>query len=184
MTYNPGIPLATDFISSSQNDIKTNFFQINEQFKIDHVALDAAANNGAHKQINFKTPLVADVTCATTAGAVYTKAVAGVAELFFSNSSNLSNRLTGKMSVVADGYAYLPGGLIVQWGSSTSFSPTPVVLAMAFPTACFSVLLTNAGTAPNYSLSVASIGVGRDRFTVEKGSGSGTASFYYIAIGH
>lgn len=54
MSYTPGIPNANDLISSSQSQIQTNFTQLNTQFAIDHVAFDAGANNGKHKQIGFE----------------------------------------------------------------------------------------------------------------------------------
>ena len=59
MTYNPNIPLSTDLISTSQSEIKDNFTQLNDQFKIDHTAFYVAATSangdGFHKQVTMVT---------------------------------------------------------------------------------------------------------------------------------
>ena len=54
MSYDPNIPLATDFISDSQSQIKTNFTQLNTQFGEDHVALITGTNAGMHDRV--RTP--------------------------------------------------------------------------------------------------------------------------------
>lgn len=59
-------------------------------------------------------------------------------------------------SLVANGYVQLPGGLIIQWGTTaavTSNSTLVVTFPIAFPTQCFSILA--GGTSNTVSASVA-----------------------------
>ena len=66
MAYDPNIPLPTDLLSVSQNDIKNNFTQANTSFGIDHYPFDdGTANNGKHNQVT--TPLIVGSTHPATA---------------------------------------------------------------------------------------------------------------------
>lgn len=77
MPYNANIPLATDLISNSQSDIKTNFTQLNLQFAEDHTAFNTGSGDGDgfHKKITFNVPQGADPSPAGTASQLYTKSV-------------------------------------------------------------------------------------------------------------
>ena len=83
------------------------------------------------------------------------------------------------------GRAYLPGGLIIQWGTSSSgTSPTTITFSgvtgcIAFPNYCYSVVVSayNVSTAIYASISAFS----KTAFTTyNSGSSSG---FFWIAIG-
>jgi len=50
-------------------------------------------------------------------------------------------------SLASSGYQKLPGGLIIQWGSSTS---TPIYFPISFPNACLQIV--NSATRSGYSL--------------------------------
>lgn len=54
MVYLPGIPAATDKPAQSQGDIQENFTQLNNQYKKEHVAFDAASSNGQHKFVTLR----------------------------------------------------------------------------------------------------------------------------------
>lgn len=54
MVYLPGIPAATDKPAQSQSDIQENFAQLNNQYKTEHVAFDAASSNGQHKFVTLR----------------------------------------------------------------------------------------------------------------------------------
>lgn len=53
MSFNPSIPQPGDFLSDSQGDLLINFDQLNTIFSQDHVAFNAAADNGKHKKVTF-----------------------------------------------------------------------------------------------------------------------------------
>lgn len=57
MSYNPNIPNATDLLSNSQGQLRTNFQTANTSFGIDHYAFaDTTPNNGFHNKVT--TPLI------------------------------------------------------------------------------------------------------------------------------
>lgn len=67
------------------------------------------------------------------------------------NSTSMSYNATntfnlGTASKTANGYTYLPNGLIVQWGRVVANSTSSVTFPTAFPTACLSVELTGNST--------------------------------------
>ena len=88
--------------------------------------------------------------------------------------------LGASQSLAASGYQMLPGGLILQWGTTPVLSTTltSVAFPIAFPSACRSVALTNS-TGTN-------INVGATNITAAKFDGyasSGGNVHRYIAIG-
>ena len=181
MTYNAGIPLATDLISSSQSQIKTNFSQLDAQFGVDHTAFSVGgATAGLHKQVSLPTVLAVDPVVAGTASAIYAKAVAGVAQAFFANSASVK-QLTGDVTAAANGSTYLPGGIILKWGSAGTIG-APVSFVGAFPNACFGVNVTSTDLAYTGSFHVNPITAAN--FTVTRTSGSGATGYYYIAVGN
>lgn len=54
MVYLPTIPAANDKPAQSQSEIQENFTQLNSQFLTEHVAFNAAADNGQHKFVTLK----------------------------------------------------------------------------------------------------------------------------------
>lgn len=62
MVYLPTIPAANDRPAQSQAQIQENFTQLNTQFGAEHVAFDAAANNGQHRYITLQRMAVAAPT--------------------------------------------------------------------------------------------------------------------------
>jgi hypothetical protein len=65
--YLPNIPLPTDTLADSQADIKDNFTLINTYIGVDHVAFNAAANQGKHNKCSF-IGQVAGVVPTTSSG--------------------------------------------------------------------------------------------------------------------
>lgn len=86
MSYSGLIPIGTDCLCTSQPQIKANFQAINSAFAEDHVALANTQFPGMHKVLTFREQTGAPVTSATQIG-LYTKAVGGIPELFYSPSS-------------------------------------------------------------------------------------------------
>lgn len=54
MVYLPNIPAANDKPAQSQPEIQTNFTELNTQFSSEHIAFDAAADNGQHKFVTLR----------------------------------------------------------------------------------------------------------------------------------
>jgi hypothetical protein len=144
-TYTDNVPQAAQTISSTQVPILNNFGAINEIIGVDHVSFQDAINYGKHNKTSF--PIQdSDQDTSTNEMALYAKATTttnGI-ELFYRYPNNgtvvqytgIAAAPSGGSSLAAaSGYSYLPGGLILKWGSlSGNFSSSIVV---SFPTSGF-----------------------------------------------
>lgn len=84
-------------------------------------------------------------------------------------------------SLAANGYQKLPSGLIVQWGITPALGTTPVAVtfAIAFPSVCVSVALTNAAAT---NINVAAFNRTTTKF--DGWASSGGNQHQYVAIGY
>jgi hypothetical protein len=196
MTYNPNIPQSTDNISSSQADILTNFQQLEAIFGTnagaDHFAWDyaTASSRGLHQQVSLPTPRGSDPSLTGTAGMLYSKSVAGVAQAFFANAT-APVQITGLVSKASPGYAFIAGGIVLKW-ANVSFSAGSGTIT--FPTggsipvfsAIYIVLLQNTGNnltnefAYVSSISTTNFTYYSTQRTVQTPQAGGG---YYLAIG-
>jgi len=93
---------------------------------------------------------------------------------------------TGRQSLAASGYQYLPGGLLLQWGTDTSTVDTAEVFNFptTFPTSC-AVVFTNPAVA-DITAPLPVTAKTTTTFTIDR---SGTAfagsnTFTYFALGY
>lgn len=195
MTYNPNVPQATDLISVSQGDLLTNFQQIGTVFDVDHVALDNAtsANRGKHDKSTY-VEQASDPTTSANEVAVYSKDNgSGASDLYLRRESNgnVIRMSSGTPTASQNGYSFLPGGILIQWGRSTiagSASTQAITFPTAFSGTAYVVDVTPyaspiTGSSPREigASSITSTG-----FTAESFNGSvpgGGVPFGWIAIG-
>jgi hypothetical protein len=183
-TYNPLIPSGTVNLDEDYKNIRDNFNQANVVIGVDHVPFDdTTAQKGYHKDIHlnpFSTTVTNPATNYVTAdqfpsqggippGAPPT--VTGIGQLFSSSVNDAASTDTGlywlsggglKVAMTrnfqplaaANGYTFLPGGLILQWGVQTvavnAWTTGTVTFATAnkaFPNACFGVFKMFKGVA-------------------------------------
>lgn len=102
-------------------------------------------------------------------------------------SSALSSLSAFDRSLAASGYQKLPGGLIMQWGISSSVGQdgtTTVTYPIAFPTAVGSVQITgNSGIVVSGQGIQSVSSVGTSSFVINNGA-DGIMPFYWFAIGY
>ena len=131
-TFQPGIPLPNDRLSKSQQDLLGNNRQLDTSFGINHYAFsDASTNNGMHKvcQLVEQNPAPAQPVGGTDI--LYTFVTPQpLGELFFRRGgvSNPIQMTSGNILDATNGYTFLPGGLLLQWGQTASLTvnfPTP-----------------------------------------------------------
>lgn len=85
----------------------------------------------------------------------------------------------GNTSLTTNGYSYIPGGALIQWGIVTvTSSGVTVTFPTAFPTACFNIVCSSnaSGSVNPYPTSINSTAV-----IIKSGS---TELCYWQAIGH
>jgi len=99
---------------------------------------------------------------------------------------HLAEDIDATKSIGTNGYVWLPGGVLLQWGYKTiSASSTTVTYPIAFPTACLNVQITDrydgdtGGVADN-----ASVRAAPGTTSVSVSSNAGLDGFYWVAIGY
>lgn len=192
MTYNPNIPQANDLISTSQGDLLTNFGQIDDGVSVgianDHVSLTdgTATNRGRHANIRFVEQAGDPATPVDQVG-LYAKDTGGVPRLYIrEESSGTVYQLNGATPTVANpGTTWLPGGLILNYGSAALGANSQVTynFATAFPNNVFSIttaVQANAvvSDADHYIRTIALA-----NFAVRNPTGQAW-TLHYIAIGN
>lgn len=182
MTFQANIPLSTDLISVSQSDIKNNFQALLTSWNVNHVDFNAAGA-GKHKFVSLPNQAV-DPATAVTELALYSKAISGLSQLFMRQQSNGTvTQLTGDITNGNPGSIFLPGGVIIKWGSTGVINDnSTVVFSSDFPTSCYGVLLTIIDpNATSKTVNVKTGSVTGHQFLVRA---SAALSAFYIAIGH
>jgi len=131
MAYNSGIPLASDLLSQSQDDILNNFAGIKTLVDVNHVTFDAV-EQGKHSFVQFPVQSPVPTTGADEVGLYsQTSALTGNPELVFSHESAGSTYEFTAAVKAETGYAILPSGIIFMWGSGTVNANTTAVATFA-----------------------------------------------------
>ncbi len=123
MAYNPTIN-ATDKIKNTRPQLQENFTEIQDWTSIDHATF-GTPNEGKHNQLTF--PM-------TTPGApvggeirLWNDNYAPTAqpELFIANGTSGLNWPFTASFANANGYTFLPGGLLLKWGNQVRVEASP-----------------------------------------------------------
>jgi hypothetical protein len=154
VTYTPNIPQPQDIPAKSQSQILQNFQYLvpsaaTTGLKRDHQMLlvDTVNTDGVHKQVTFAANQTTPGFTGNV-GVVYSNSANGQSQLFFNNAAQnvqLTTAVASVPTIAANGATFLPGGLLLQWGSGTSGAA--VVFPVAFTAAIFAprVTVTPAG---------------------------------------
>lgn len=120
--YKRDIPFSTHNPSADQPNMQINTNSTDDIIKIDHYSFNDT-NGGYHKQVN----LVNEANPGTPAG-VGSVLFSSNNEWAFQNASLGVNAIQMTNSaafpiVAASGRSFLPGGLVIEWGSGTTSLP-------------------------------------------------------------
>ena len=209
MSYNAGIPNATDYLSDSQQNIKDNFSSANTIFGNNHYAFNAASNNGKHKEIEMVNQ--ADPTGLDLEGIIYTKKDAQAtpqSQMYYVSDGNssdiyqLTNAIHDNYSTFSTngeyqvgppslygGWTFLPGGLILQYGYNSVEASTSTFtynFPFAFPNTVFNIQMTpfRAASSPGSTVQQWLVsGWSLSQFQIYN-NGSHSFSFNWMAIGN
>jgi len=183
MAYKNNIPQPSNQISDSQADLLGNFAAIGTILNPDGKYVNLATTSA---------PLIA----AGNIG-LYSKVNGGSSlnELYFKRDSGSGVDgvpITAKKITAGEGWAYLPSGMIIQWGAGSApyAGPgTPKNFPMAFPTACLSIVGSVRGgiSSNTYSKNVNFAVNDRTKFTpvgTRSDGVLGSLTYNYMAIGY
>lgn len=185
MTYTTGIPASGQSLGSSRVPIVNNFFSLKTTIDQDHVDMNNTGP-GKHKQSTYPES-AAGPTTAVNEGAVYTKVAAGITALFWRGESNATEvqMTTGSPNSTSNGSTFLPGGIIIKWGSYSLINgqaTAPQTFITTFPNNVWSIVITPASNNPNNFASYDTQTLAG--FTAYRGNTTGVSFFTYIAIGN
>lgn len=206
--YQPGIPTGSVPLNQDYLNIQGNFQQLDTSFGVDHVAFSNGTNNGYHTDIHLVPVSVFPPPTTSAAGQLYCNTVNdGVnndTALYFLTAGGRNIKLTENFSPVTggNGYTFLPGGLILQWGvvngthggflnGGDTGTVTFATSNIAFPNNCFSVWtqLQFTNGSPPSSTNTGTVGVASNftktafNWACTTNSGSYT-KFFWVALGN
>ncbi len=195
-SYVTGIPATNNNPSQDQPNMQTNTDSISGLISVDHIGFGTFDNSGGtHNQVQLKNrpPPLPPGGLQNGYETLYSAVVAGSGEIFFTRGALGNNiQLTGPgvPSAIQNGYTFLPGGILLQWGfvnGAVHRVTTPVLFPTPFPTVngFFSLTLGQVRTdlangADNINIAATST-MG---FSYYNTSGSGITGFYWMAIGN
>lgn len=196
MSYNAGIPISGQTLGSSRPQVQGNFQVLFDTIAKNHVAMNAT-NAGKHTFVEMVAQLGDDTTQIQT-GIVthYSKLVGGLTEWFFQREGTGAvagpsiQMSKGLPSATANGSTFLPGGLILKWGTFVATTVGTVVqfkdnVTLApFPNAVFSVTLTSIFNSSTQATDIHLASTPTvNGFNGQSLVGGGITS-YYMAIGN
>lgn len=187
--YIDNLPTANQTFAQTQPLINRNFTIIDTAFSVDHTAMTSNTNQGNHVKVTLISG--ADPAAVNQGPIFYSKQVTYPGpltknELFFrqaigdgSNIVQLTD-MANAIAVSASGSTFLPGGVIIKWGSVTGKpAGTAFTFSTPFLSNVFSLTLGNFNTGPTTTATFGNVGL-----TGATIYSSNTNQVYYIAIGN
>lgn len=198
--YTTNIPDANNNPSADQPDMKINTNSIDSLLNVDHYSFEESGFDGTHRQVQLRNAAGGSGTIPAGLqgngwGTLYGSSTGGSSELYFVRGATATGiRLTGPgtptpaatpaTNQTSNGYTFLPGGLLFQFGLT---DPTGASLTVAFPiTFTTAVLSLTLGPITNGATRFFTIenSVSTSGFTVASSTGSSPRGVYWMAIGY
>lgn len=195
MSYQPGIPTGSVPLNIDYQNIQDNFSQLDFIFNIDHIPFSQIANQGYHTKVHLVPAAIPAFTASIgqLVSNTVNDSIANDQILYWLTGNNRLLQLTRNFVPVTtnnanqNGYTFLPGGLIFQWGRVTNPGSSGQVLFVTdninFPTRIFNVTLTLERNSGSQSVTLDS---GTTPSTTQfsyLASSSGSAFLYWTALG-
>lgn len=210
MAYQPGIPTGTVPFNQDYLNIQGNFTSLNSQFNEDHVPLTNTSGsppNGYHTNVHLVPPSTTATNPPNNQPIVAPTTTPGYGQLFapeindglntdealyFLSGGGRLTQLTRNIQPLAanSGYTFLPGGLLIQWGTATFTGSLAVVYPNALTAPAFSIQFTQVNGASSnireWGQVFATSNTGFTIRAIQDGGGvSGSSTtFYWMAIGY
>lgn len=201
-TYQPLVPTGTVPLNTDYANLQGNFQQANTVVGIDHSALTVSTNEmGYHKSIHMIPQ--ASITNTPGFGQLYSKTVNSYSTdqaLFWDTgdgnqniqmTSNFLPSLSATPGFTTNGYTFLPGGFILQWGLTNPSVSTNVQIIYAaqgniiFPNNTLNVTATATRSSGTFTTNFSVIGLLNTGFFIVNSNSSTTSlQYYWQAIGY
>ena len=199
MSYTPNVPLSGQSLGGTRNPINTNFQVLDTTFSVNHVGYNDSGS-GKHNFVNLPEQASAP-SGASNQGTLYAKDDGTRTALYWvqETGQGAEVKMTGPTpSAAANGYTFLPGGLLLQWGvvvtpgsgGTVEFGVGAAINNIAFPTNLFTVHLTvsrasitGSSPPPGYACINSGSTFDKTKFSYISSTG-GSVRLYWSAIGN
>jgi hypothetical protein len=184
--YNNTVPATNDRPAADQPLMLQNTQSINSIINVDHYSFGQgpSTNDGIHKQATMLAGSAPSLP-AGNYGAYFSNLVSANAWPAWTNSAGTFNLMQAAPVASANGYIYLPGSILMQWGDFNPNSSTSVSFNIAFPNNVWNIQLT--GSASNNSSFRNGVSTGTvtlSGFTWQGTVDSHWTPIYWLAIGN
>src|SRR3990167_4213269 len=200
MVFKSNIPQPTDDLSDIQQDLLANNQQLDTSMGKNHYPFtDLTAANGKHKFVQMPIGSTAVPPFATippgilaNEGALYVQTSGTDSQLYYTpdvtgNEYQMTRCITASFGSFAgaQGWTFLPGGLLLQYGSFNPNTAVAVTFPIPFTGVPFSVVLTQS-IDNNSTFRQAAVSTGtltNTGFTYQGAVSAHVNPVYYMAIG-
>lgn len=191
-SYNPNLPNPPDDPADDVGQMQVNSASISSLIAVDHVGFNLAGG-GQHNQVTFHANNVPAVP--TSPPVLFTDAPSNhgatpsYPQLFFysGNSTQGSSQYIFPPSNNGSGSTMLFGGIILKWGTfsiNNGTSATTVNFVSNFPNAIFTVNITVSTATASGDFFIGAFTTTTSSFNAGRSGTSGTANYFYVAIGN
>jgi len=194
MTFTPNIPQSGQSLGQTRDAIRNNFANYNTVISVNHVAPNNAGQ-GKHTFAEFVLQAQSPATAASEV-AIYSRTLNGQPQLCLQKQNQLAaaadiqmSRLDAGIKAATAGWTFLPGGMIMQWGTTGAvngaFTTTYTTQGgIAFSTNTYLVLLTVADPgAPSNPITSFTVDSTAYQPTTFSGHTNRAITLNYFAIG-
>ena len=188
--YTTGIPTTNQSLGQTQQVIQDNFTLLNTTVSVNHVAMNSSGA-GKHRFIQMPRQAAIPAGLVANDGTIYTKVANSASQIFYSpdNSGNeyqLTRTISASFATFSTdpGWCFLPGGMLMQWGTNTSASGATISFPTAFTSAPYSIQCTIFQNTTNRHFVYARSSTNANFVTtqLESGGSAETSTFSWIAI--
>lgn len=182
MPYQPNIPAATDILSQSQSDIQGNFQAIQTLIDVNHYDF-ASPLQGKHMFSSYPVQSGSPGTSATEV-AVFsrTSTLTTEPELCVQFLSNGSVVEMTSAELTANGWTYLPSGVLLKWGGASAAGAG--LNTLTYPTAATIPVFNNVFIVLLQADTVATAYVTATTTTNFTVNASAAGNWSYLALGY
>ncbi len=191
MSFTPNIPQIGQSLGNSRPQILNNMAVLRSTIATNHYDVNDA-KAGKHKYVEMPVLSVIPPGLAASEGTLYVKSVSSRRELFYTNDTSgnewqltsLSNSNFATFGT-DPGWTFLPGGLLMQWGTETCASGTTVSFSRSFTGAPYTIQCTIFQNTTNRHFVYARTSTSSNFVTTQLDSGGSgeTNTFSWVAIG-
>jgi hypothetical protein len=195
-TYTPGYPPDGSSLGQTKSTVRNNLDGTFETLGVDHVDNngDPGMQPAGYHTVVHMVPQSGNPGAVTGYGQLFSKIITSVISdtaLFWETGTGLVQQLTSNVvpSAVTNGYTFLPGGILIQWGTVTAAvknAATDVSFNAAnisFPNACFAIIGSLSSGTTTSTLTITPKSELKFNYYLNSNSAQ-TINFCWVAIGN